>query len=167
MYLGVLAVNALSTLLLGPGGTEAPAPGAESSTPSVAALIIVLLAVAVTAPIVEELAFRGYLFPALMRWRGPWIAAGITALLFGFAHLAVAPVEAVPGLAAFGFGTCLLFWFTGSLLPAVGLHAFHNALVTGLETDWTWQVPVVILACVLISVGLLVPFARERAPVAT
>ena len=54
-----------------------------------------------------------------------------TALLFGAAHIASSPVEALPVLALFGFAACLLFWFTGSLLPCVGVHALNNAIVIG------------------------------------
>jgi hypothetical protein len=39
------------------------------------------------------------------------------------------PVEALPALAVFGFGACLLFWFTGSLLPCVAPYAGNDALV--------------------------------------
>jgi membrane protease YdiL (CAAX protease family) len=125
---------------------------------------MILFAVAVVTPIAEELAFRGYLFPALTRWRGPWIAAVLTALLFGAAHVLSSPVEVLPALAVFGFGACLLFWFTGSLLPCVALHAGNNALVMSVGGDWTWEVPVAIAACVTLSVVLLLPLAREREP---
>ena len=128
-----------------------------------AATVLILFAVAVLAPVVEELAFRGYLFPALTRWRGPWVGAALTALLFGAAHFASSPLAALPALAVFGFGACLLYWFTGSLLPCVGLHAANNALVMSVGGAGTWQVPALI-GCVLLAILLLLPFARERAP---
>ena len=116
------------------------------------------------APIGEEIAFRGYLFPALTRWKGPWIGALATALLFGAAHIATYPPEILPMMAAFGFGACMLYWFTGSLLPCISLHALNNAIVTGILLGWTWQVPLGALGAIAVALTLLAPFARERAP---
>ena len=64
----------------------------------------------------------------------------------------------------FGFAACLLFWFTGSLLPCIAVHAFNNALVMGNLAGWSWQIPLVVVGAVAVSVLLLLPFARERAP---
>ena len=122
------------------------------------------LGVAVAAPIVEEITFRGYLFPALVRWRGPWLGALVCAIVFGLAHCAVYPPELLPMMAVFGFAACMLFWFTGSLLPCVALHAMNNALVTGRDLGWSWEVPLLMLGCMAVSLLLLMPFARERAP---
>jgi membrane protease YdiL (CAAX protease family) len=45
----------------------------------------ILMAV-VVAPLVEEFAFRVFLFNAFLRWTPFWVAAGASGLLFGFAH---------------------------------------------------------------------------------
>ena len=127
-------------------------------------IVLLFLGIAVATPIAEEVAFRGYLFPALTRWRGPWIAAVVSSVLFGFAHLAVYPLEVLPPLMVFGFGACLLLWFTGSLLPCVALHAINNAFVLGLSAGWTWQVPLVVAGSTLAALLLLAPFARRAAP---
>jgi membrane protease YdiL (CAAX protease family) len=138
--------------------------GGDSSTvhftPGTAVLVV--LGVAVTAPLAEEIAFRGYLFPALTRWRGPWLAATVTAVLFGAAHFAALPAPMLLGAAFFGFGACLLFWFTGSLLPGVGVHSINNALALTFVTGG--QLAPAILAAPLLSLLVLKPFARERAP---
>jgi uncharacterized protein len=160
LWVAVSALAGLWGLLVGGVSDD----GGGGPPPGTVAMLLILLGVAVTAPIVEELAFRGYLFAALTRWRGPWIAAAIAAVLFGAAHIAASPLEALPVVTVFGFAACLLFWFTGSLLPCAGLHALNNAIVIGASSDWTWQVPAAILACVTASVLLLLPFARERAP---
>jgi membrane protease YdiL (CAAX protease family) len=160
IVLGVILVfEGLWALLA--GGFSNVEEDAELST---AATLMILFAVAVTAPIVEELAFRGYLFPALTGWRGPWVGAALTAILFGAAHIASSPLVALPALAVFGFGACLLYWFTGSLLPCVGLHAANNAIVMSVGGAWTWQVPVALVGCVAVAVLLLLPFARGHAP---
>jgi membrane protease YdiL (CAAX protease family) len=161
VYFGVGAFEALWAALVGSGPDRG---GVGTDHIGTAAAIALLFAIAVMAPIGEEIAFRGYLFPALTRWRGPWIGALVTALLFGLAHIATYPPEILPMMAAFGFGACILYWFTGSLLPCVALHALNNAIVTGFLLGWTWQVPVGAFGAVAVALGLLFPFARERAP---
>jgi membrane protease YdiL (CAAX protease family) len=126
--------------------------------------VLITLGVAVTAPLAEEITFRGFLFPALTRWRGPWLAAAITGLLFGAAHVAALPAALLPGVAFFGFGACLLFWFTGSLLPGVAVHSLNNAVA--LAAISRGQLAPAILAAPLICLLVLRPFARERAPAA-
>ena len=125
--------------------------------------VLLVLGVAVTAPIVEELAFRGYLFPALTRWKGPWVAAVLSSMLFGAAHFAVYPPEIWPVLTLFGFGACLLVWITRSLLPAIALHALNNGIAVSFGFDWTWQVPAVTFGAVLVALVLTAPFARTHA----
>ncbi|HEX8103001.1 MAG TPA: type II CAAX endopeptidase family protein [Solirubrobacteraceae bacterium] len=163
-YFFVMAVQALwVAFVAGPevGGGGGAGAGGSAST---AVIVLVVVGVAITAPIAEEIAFRGYLFPALTRWRGPWIAALITALLFGAAHVAVYPPAFLPALAFFGFGACMLLWFTGSLLPSIGLHALNNGIVVGFAVGWSWLVPAIALGAPILAILLLLPFARERAP---
>jgi membrane protease YdiL (CAAX protease family) len=162
IYAGTFLAEGLWTVLVGGGGEEAGTSAGPA--PPLIAVVLIVAGVVVTAPIVEEIAFRGYLFAALTTWRGPWIAALVTAVLFGSAHIASAPLEALPALALFGFAACLLFWFTGSLLPCVAVHAFNNALVIGGIAGWSWQIPLVLVGAVALSLALLLPFARERAP---
>lgn len=153
-----LAEIILAALLAGHGQAEHGRHAAGAFAPDVAVLLV--LALAVSAPIVEEIAFRGYLFPALAGWRGPWIGALLTAVLFASAHVLALPPAFLPGIAVFGFGACLLRWFTGSLLPGVAIHAFNNAIVlTALSKGqlW-WAIPAAPLACL----ALLAPFSRTR-----
>lgn len=164
VYFMVSVFNVVWLLVVGTGGggpSRAHETGHHASAAVIAAYVF---GVAVTAPIVEEISFRGYLFPALTRWRGPWIGALCTAVLFGLAHSAVYPPQLLPLMAVFGFGACLLYWFTRSLLPCVALHAMNNSLVTGIQLHWTWQVPLLMLGCMTVALLLLAPFARERAP---
>jgi uncharacterized protein len=164
IYFGVAAAQTMWVVILAIAGADVG--GGHDKTTHLAAptALLVLIGVAVTAPIVEEISFRGYLFPALTRWRGPWIGAALTALLFGAAHALVYPAPLLPLMVAFGFGACLLFWFTGSLLPGVALHALNNALVISIALGWGWQVPLALIGCIGAAVGALLPFARERAP---
>jgi membrane protease YdiL (CAAX protease family) len=79
------------------------------------------------APVCEELLFRGYVFPALSRWRG-WVpAALITGVGFGALHLPEYSFLACAPLALFGVGLCTLYRYTGSVVPCMVAHSLNNA----------------------------------------
>ena len=164
LFIATLALEALWTMLVGASPEDASGGGATGGPPPAIVVALVVFGVAVMAPIAEEIAFRGYLFASLTTWRGPWPAAIVTGLLFGAAHVAVYPPELLPALAFFGVAACLLFWFTGSLLPCIAVHAFNNAIAMGSLAGWDWQIPLVVIGAVALSVLLVLPFARERAP---
>jgi membrane protease YdiL (CAAX protease family) len=100
--------------------------------------------VCVIAPIAEEFFFRGFLFGVLRRWRGPWLAALLTSVLFGAVHAGSAPIEDLIPLGFFGFILCLIRWRTDSLYPGMGLHSLNNALALGI-TDLKWNAGPVLL----------------------
>ena len=161
IMVGVVAAESLYLLLSGAGAQEEAA--AAGGQMGVGAALLLVLGVAVLVPIAEEVAFRGYLFPALTRWSGPWTAAVIAAILFGAAHVLAYPPEVLPALTFFGFGACLLYWFTGSLLPCIGLHALNNGLVIAVTTDVPAGVIALAVLAPVIALALCWPFARERA----
>ncbi|MGO9956743.1 MAG: lysostaphin resistance A-like protein [Solirubrobacteraceae bacterium] len=106
---------------------------------STAALVAASVFVCIVAPIAEEFFFRGFVFGALSGMRvtlrgreyGPWIAALLTAILFGAAHYdSSAPAYLIP-LGFLGFVLCLVRWRTGSLYPCMALHSANNALALG------------------------------------
>jgi uncharacterized protein len=80
----------------------------------------------VLAPVVEEILFRGMLFPLLaLRWGA---AAGmvVSALVFGLYHLNVL------GASVFGLVATVLYMRTSSLLVPMGAHFVNNFLAIGL-----------------------------------
>ena len=89
-----------------------------------AATVLLVLMVAVGAPIVEELVYRGLLQRSTARSIGAVPALLVVSLLFACIHFS--PVE-IPGLFLAGlvFGTCLVL--TGRLGTAVLAHAAFNA----------------------------------------
>ena len=116
--------------------------GAEHST---AALVAASIFVCVVAPIAEEFFFRGFLFGALRKMRipiagrdiGTWVAALITGILFGLAHLGSASIQYLIPLGFLGFVLCLLRWRTCSLYPCMALHGANNALALGVnQLSW-------------------------------
>ena len=159
----VAGAEALYTALSGASADGDTAAGGQMTT---TAALLIVLGVAVLVPIAEEVAFRGYLFPALTRWRGPWTAAVLAALLFGAAHVLAYPPEVLPALTFFGFGACLLYWLTGSLLPCIGLHALNNGIVIAVTAHLPPAVSAVAVLAPVITLAICWPFARERAPLA-
>lgn len=111
--------------------------------PDRSTLVIVLTGVAlcVSAPVVEEIFFRGFLYRSL-RNRVPVLpAAVIIGVVFGLGHTQY-PLLERPQQAVFGIIACLLYERSGSLLPGIALHilidasAFEFAL-----TGEAWIVP--------------------------
>jgi len=62
------------------------------------------------APLIEELFFRGFLYPVIARHWGAGISVGLTALLFALIHEAQL---------AHAWAPLLLLWFVGLVLTAV------------------------------------------------
>ena len=98
--------------------------------PPLTILVSVLMGAAVSG-IAEEAAFRGYVQSALEEWSGPFAAILTTSVLFGLAHFSHGAAFAIPRLPyylAIGIIYGVLTWRTGSILPAMVLHASGNAL---------------------------------------
>jgi len=94
---------------------------------------VLLLFLAVGAPIVEELYFRGLLLRALLGRARPAVAVVVSALLFGLAHFEATQFA---GLAAFGIVLGTLAWRTGRLTPGIGAHAAFNAVAVLSVVHW-------------------------------
>ena len=90
-----------------------------------AAFVANFFVVALLAPVVEELTFRGLGFTLLERF-GRWPAIVLVGIAFGLAH---GLVEALPPLVVFGMCLAYLRSRTGSVYPGMILHALYNGLV--------------------------------------
>jgi hypothetical protein len=92
------------------------------------------LAMAVLAPVVEELFFRGLLLQGLLRRHRPAAAIAISSFFFGLLHLHPYRI-----IVATILGAHLGWWFyrTRSLLPCIGAHAFVNFTV-GCFLPWAF-----------------------------
>jgi membrane protease YdiL (CAAX protease family) len=97
-------------------------------------LIVALVIIAGTAPCVEELFFRGFLFGLYRRRQPLWVAYLVSGAIFAAAHVMptrMDPRQAV-GLAMgiFVLGTILAWTYqrTGSLYPGMVAHALNNAI---------------------------------------
>jgi hypothetical protein len=128
---------------------------------SVVAAVGVALLVCVVAPIVEELFFRGFLFPSLQRVM-PWIPAAVVGgIVFGGVHAGGTPAIFLVPLAVLGGLLCVLYRRTGSLLPGMGVHAFNNALTLGVGLGWSAAgVVAVLIAAPLVVLAIVVPLSE-------
>jgi membrane protease YdiL (CAAX protease family) len=162
LYVSFLVFSDIWEHLLNLHGTEKLLDqlGANQST---TLLIASATLTCVIAPFCEEFLFRGFIFTALRNWRGPWPAAVITGLLFGGVHAESAPAVYLMPLAFLGFGLCLLYWRTGSLLPCIAAHSINNSIAFGALENWssghTLELLVLSLA-VLGAFGLLLRRVR-------
>jgi membrane protease YdiL (CAAX protease family) len=145
----VLAVGAALNLVFGlRSGGDYVSVGA---TWGVGFVLGVLITIGV-GPVCEELFFRGYVFTALARWRGVWPAAVISGVGFGAVHLlAYPPLQCVP-LAVLGVGLCVLYRYTGSLVPGMIVHGLINAAGYAADAHLTTGQRVVLLAATPIAV---------------
>lgn len=90
-----------------------------------AGFLVLFVFVAIGAPIVEEVFFRGFLQPPLVRRTSPVVGVVLGGILFGLAH---ARVVELPGLAAFGIVLGALAHSTRRLGPSIVTHMTFNAL---------------------------------------
>jgi hypothetical protein len=123
---GMIVIN-LSLAYLSGGTFENPQVEALTggSALSPLTLVLLLLLVAVVVPIVEELFFRGMIYPLLRyRW-GAGIAIGTSAAIFAVFHFV--PLL-MPALFFVGLILGYLREQSGSVLPGVLLHAMQNAI---------------------------------------
>jgi sodium transport system permease protein len=138
-------------------------------------LYLVLL-MAVVPAICEELAFRGFMFGALLRDRQPLRAIMLTAILFGISH---GVLQQSISATAMGFLLGWIAWRTGSVLPTVLIHTINNTLSLSLtrlaETELPGKSfvldttgdslayqPMWSLMCITFSIAILVIFGSLR-----
>lgn len=92
-------------------------------TEHIVELALVFLSLVVLPPLVEEAVFRGFVFSGL-RTKLPFFAAAfLSAALFGLAHF---QLNVAIDTAALGLVLAWLYERTGSLWPAIILHAIKN-----------------------------------------
>jgi uncharacterized protein len=102
------------------------------------------LVIAIVAPIVEELTFRGLGYSLLERY-GRWTAIALVGITFGLAH---GLVQAFPLLAAFGAGLAYLRSRSNSVFPGMLVHGAFNAVALVIAVWGRPQAPSILGACV-------------------
>ncbi|WP_164117551.1 CPBP family intramembrane glutamic endopeptidase [Sphingorhabdus sp. Alg239-R122] len=91
--------------------------------------ILLFVAVAILAPIAEELVFRGFLQNSLMHHMPPFAAIALASVIFAAIHF---NFYAFPALAALGAAFGYLYYKTGSLRVNIAMHIINNALALAL-----------------------------------
>ena len=86
---------------------------------------LAVLMIGISAPVLEEVLFRGILLTGLLRNYRPWVAILQSALLFGVFHMN--PVQTVSA-GLMGIVVGWLYYRTKSLLLCIVLHALNNLL---------------------------------------
>jgi membrane protease YdiL (CAAX protease family) len=120
-----LALSALGVFLRAPQDSSQ----IEVLIKSRASLAAIILFGVILAPIFEEMLFRGFLLPLLVRSVGPWFGILLTAVPFALLHgaqnnWAWQPVLLI-GIAGIAFG--YVRYKTGSTTAAFLMHAAYNA----------------------------------------
>ncbi|HEX3391529.1 MAG TPA: type II CAAX endopeptidase family protein [Solirubrobacteraceae bacterium] len=117
-------------------------------------IALTAFAAALSAPVVEEIFFRGLLYRSL-RNRLPFLSAALIAgAMFGLVHAGAYPLVSLPAKAFFGIVVYLLYERTGSLLPGIAVHSFVDA--ASFEGTVTSNVQVVMTVFLLLAAVLLV-----------
>jgi len=121
---------------------------------STAALVLAGVFMAITAPVIEEIFFRGVLYRSLRNSLNIPVAAVIGGAIFALVHWLSYPLDTLPPRFVFGVIACLLYERTGSLLPGIALHCLIDA--AAYETAVSGHDPIVVLAFVALGVALLI-----------
>jgi len=98
-------------------------------------LVSVFAAVALTAAVVEEAAFRGYMLSGIQRRFGWAVGISLVTILFYVAHLshAYATLAFAPFFLAHGLVFGLLVFYTRSIVPGIVLHAVSDFIVLPMQ----------------------------------
>ena len=122
-----------------------------------------VLSMALVAPLVEEMVFRGAIQGYLMRrCSNPWTAIVVSALVFGVIHMN--PVQVVYAT-LLGLVLGWIYYRTRSLLPVIVGHVLNNSVAVASMKIWgsedieaiTVDDKAVMLPVLLLIVALLVP----------
>jgi membrane protease YdiL (CAAX protease family) len=103
---------------------ETPAKHDTAAVHGAGWVTLLILLLAIGAPLVEELFFRGLLQRSLARRFGPAVGVVGAALVFGLAHFELLQL---PALIVFGLVLAILAQRTGRLGPSIVAHATFNA----------------------------------------
>lgn len=126
-----------------------------------------VLSIALLAPILEELLFRGAIQGVLSNTLGkPWVAIVVSSLIFGVVHMNPAQI---PFAFLLGMMFGWLYYRTGSLLPGIVGHVLNNSVaavnmilygnatieeqIENPLTMWIWAV-VAVAACYVAALWL-------------
>ena len=91
--------------------------------------VLLFVTIAVVAPLLEEILFRGLLQNGLSKRLPVWAAIALSALVFGAMHM---DLYAMPPLVLMGAIFGVIYHLTGSLRVTIVLHMINNAAALAL-----------------------------------
>lgn len=146
-----VGLNLFSALIFGYTSPVTPSQYPANALEALAFAATTILA----APVCEEIMFRGYVQRAYEH-RSVWTGIVVGGLIFALYHLRFQGVFAlVPAALALGF----VAWRTGSLIPAMLLHAIYNTIATVILIFTSFLPFRLSSALILVVVGLNVVLA--------
>lgn len=89
-------------------------------------LLFLTIFVSVFGPIVEEMFFRGFVYPAIKKRLGVLVAALLSAAIFSLLHSNI--VGFLP-IMTLGVLLAYLYETTGSLVSSITVHIIHNSII--------------------------------------
>jgi membrane protease YdiL (CAAX protease family) len=122
--IAIWVIGALLNIFLKAGEEQGLVPP-DWEADRAAAFLANFVVVAMVAPVVEELTYRGLGFAAVRDAFGVGAAIAVTGIAFGLAH---GLVVGLPVLTIFGGILAWLRWKTDSLYPPIVLHALFNGI---------------------------------------
>ncbi len=127
-FMGMAVANLLLVLPFVGSGYQNPQIEAITGggTLSTTDLWLLMILIAVVAPLAEELFFRGMLYPLLRQRWSMWPSIIVNGLLFSLIHV-LPPL--LPGLFFVGMVLAWVREKSGSLIPCILLHALQNGIV--------------------------------------
>lgn len=128
-----IAVEAALNTVLNAGAEQGLVPSGWDSSRA-GAFAANFIVVAIFAPVVEETLYRGVGFTLISAHFRPAVAILVTGTAFGLSH---GLVLGLPVLTAFGVVLAWLRWRSGSIYPAIVVHALFNALALVLAVSVT------------------------------
>ncbi len=131
----VVALLAIALSVLGQLGIERIVPLAPKAplevflaTRNPLTFAVYFLLVGIAAPVIEELIFRGFVYPGLRRMMTVPAAALASALVFASVHIAV-PVGGLLAITLVGVVLAYLYERSGSLIAPMITHAMYNSFI--------------------------------------
>jgi membrane protease YdiL (CAAX protease family) len=128
-YLPIYFGVAILVQLIAPGVDNGKSQDVGFGTDlGLSGLAMAFITLVVLAPIGEEILFRGYMYGALKERTQKWMAAIVTSLVFGAAHLQFGDLLWMAALDTFILSLALIYLRekTNSLWPSILLHMIKN-----------------------------------------
>ena len=134
IYFAIIVVMGFVSVILIKLGFEKESPKFKEMLAIFEQNQLLIFFTAITAGIVEEFTFRGYLLPRMeILFRNPWIAIIVSSLLFGLMHFGYGTIFQVVGPFVIGFIFALYYWKFRNIKVIILAHIFWDLLAIYLK----------------------------------